>query len=148
MKLILTADVAGLGAKGDVVTVANGYARNYLLPQGLATNATPGAVNQIEETRRVKEAIRRRELEAATNLQRRLAETRIVIAAQATAEGRLFGSIGVTEVIDAVRSLSEITLERRMIFLPAPIKTIGFHEVKLTLHKEVESRLVLDVIPA
>ncbi len=148
MRLILTTDVPELGAKGAVVDVANGYGRNFLLPQGLATKATTGAINQIEETRRVKEASRRRELKAATDLQRQLAETRIVIAAQATAQGRLFGSIGVSEVIDAVRSLSQITLERKMISLPAPIKMIGFHEVKLTLHKEVESRLILDVIPA
>ncbi len=148
MRLILTADVPELGAKGAVVDVATGYGRNFLLPQGLATKATTGAINQIEETRRVKEASRRRELKAATDLQRQLAETRIVIAAQATAQGRLFGSIGVSEVIDAVRSLSQITLERKMIFLPTTIKTIGFHEVKLTLHKEVESRLILDVIPA
>lgn len=148
MRLILTSEVSGLGAKGKVVTVADGYGRNYLLPQGLAVKATRGAINQIEEARRVKEAARRRELEFAANLRRRLSETRIVIAAQATAEGRLFGSIGVSEVIDAVRSLSQITLDRKMISLPAPIKTIGFHQVKLTLHKEVESELILDVIPA
>ncbi len=148
MKLILTSKVAGLGTKGDVVEVTTGYGRNYLLPQRLAVKATRGAVNQIVEARRAREAARRRELDAADNLRLQLSETRIVIAAQVTDEGRLFGSIGITEVIDAVRSLSGVKLERKMITLPESIKTIGFHEVKITLDREVEVRLTLDVIPA
>ena len=148
MKLLLTSDVAGLGAKGDIVTVTTGYGRNYLLPQRLAIKTTRGAINQIVEARRVKEAARRRDLEAAENLRHQLSETRIVIAAQVTDEGRLFGSIGITEVIDAVGSLSRITLDRKMITLAEPIKTIGFHEVQITLDREVEFPLTLDVIPA
>lgn len=148
MRLILTADVAGLGTKGDIVRVANGYGRNYLLPQRLAVTATQGAINQIQEARRVKDAARRRELEVAQRLRDQLAATRIVIAAQVTDEGRLFGSIGRSEVIDAVRSLSQVTLHRKMITLPEPIKTIGFHEVQITLDREVELLLTLDVIPA
>ena len=148
MKLILTADVAGLGKKGDIVEVANGYGRNYLLPKRLAVGATQGAINQIREARRVKEAARRRELEAAERIRDQLTATRIVIAAQVTDEGRLFGSIGRSEVIDAVRSLSQVTLHRKMITLPEPIKMIGFHEVKITLDREVELLLKLDVIPA
>ena len=148
MRLILTADVAGLGARGDVVAVSTGYGRNYLLPQRMAVKATHGAINQIQEARRVKESARRRELEAAENLKLQLSETRIVIAAQVTDEGRLFGSIGISEVIDAVRSLSLVTLDRKMITLAEPIKTIGFHEVMITLDREVEVPLTLDVIPA
>ena len=148
MRLILTADVSGLGVKGDIVEVANGYGRNYLLPKRLAVKATQGAINQNQEARRVKEAARRRELEAAENLRNQLAATRIVIAAQVTDQGRLFGSIGRSEVIDAVRSLSQVKLHRKMITLPEPIKTIGFHEVKITLDPEVEVLLTLDVIPA
>lgn len=148
MKLILTTDVSGLGIKGEVVDVTNGYGRNYLLPRRLAVRATKGAIRQIQEARRVKEAARRRELETAIGLRRQLSETRIVIAAQVTAEGRLFGSIGVSEIIDAVRSLSAVDLDRKMISLPTPIKTIGFHQVKITLHSDVEFELILDVIPA
>ena len=148
MRLILTADVAGLGTKGDIVEVANGYGRNYLLPQRLAAKATQGAINQIQEVRRVKVAARRRELEGAEQLRDQLSATRIVIAAQVTDEGRLFGSIGRSEVIDAVRSLSQVTLDRKMITLPEPIKMMGFHEVKITLDREVEFLLALDVIPA
>ncbi len=148
MKLILTSEVSGLGAKGDIVEVATGYGRNYLLPQRLAIKATQGAINQIQEARRAKEAARRRELDAALDLRNRLSRARFVIAAQVTAEGRLFGSIGRSEVIDAVRSLSGVTLNRKMITLSEPIKTIGFHDVRVTLDREVDCRLTLDVIPA
>ncbi len=148
MRLVLNADVAGLGSKGDVVDVSNGYGRNYLLPQGLAAKATAGMIRQIQESRRAAEEVRRRELEKAENLRLQLSDTRIVIAARTGDEGRLFGSIGVSQVIDAVRSLSQVALDRSMVFLPEPIKTIGFHEVTITLDPEVTFPLVLDVIPA
>ena len=147
MKLVLTSDVAHLGVKGDIVDVATGYGRNYLLPQGLAVRATAGVIRQIQEARRVAEEARRRELEAAENLRNQLSETRIVIAAQATDEGRLFGSIGVSEVIDAVWSLSRVKLERKMISQEQPVKTIGLHEVRITLDREVDFALTLEVIP-
>lgn len=148
MRLVLNADVAGLGDKGDVVDVSNGYGRNYLLPKGLAAKATAGMIRQIQESRRAAEEVRRRELEKAENLRLQLSDTRIVIAARTGDEGRLFGSIGVSQVIDAVRSLSQVALDRSMVFLPEPIKTIGFHEVTITLDPEVTFPLVLDVIPA
>lgn len=148
MRLVLNADVAGLGAKGDVVDVSNGYGRNYLLPKGLAAKATVGMIRQIQESRRAAEEVRRRELEKAESLRHQLSDTRIVIAARTGDEGRLFGSIGVSQVIDAVRSLSHVALDRSMVFLPEPIKTIGFHEVTITLDPEVTFPLVLDVIPA
>ncbi len=148
MRLVLKADVAGLGFKGDIVEVATGYGRNYLLPQGLAANATVGMIRQIQEAERVRREARRRELEAADNIRSHLAETRVVIAARVNDEGQLFGSIGIAEIIDAVKSLSSLVLERGMINLVEPIKTIGYHEVTITLHPEVQSVLTLDVIPA
>ena len=148
MRLVLKTDVADLGSKGDIVEVATGYGRNYLLPQGLAAKATDGMIRQIQEAERVRQEARRRELEAADNIRLQLAETRVVIAARVTDEGRLFGSIGVAEIIDAVRSLSSVVLERKTIALAEPIKTIGYHEVTITLHPEVRCVLALDVIPA
>lgn len=148
MRLVLNADVPGLGEKGDVVDVSNGYGRNYLLPQRLAAKATAGMIRQMQESRRAAEEARRRELEKADNLRLQLSDTRIVIAARTGDEGRLFGSIGVVQVIDAVRSLSQVELDRSMLSLPEPIKTIGFHEVTVTLDPEVVFPLVLDVIPA
>ncbi len=148
MRLVLTADVSGLGTKGDIVEVAQGYGRNYLLPKGLAAEATVGLIRQIQEAERARQEARQRELEAADALRRQLTETRIVIAARVTDEGRLFGSIGVGEVIDAVRSLSSVVLDRKMVVLPEPIKTIGYHEVGVNLHPEVDCVVALEVIPA
>ena len=148
MRLVLQTDVAGLGSKGDIVEVATGYGRNYLMPQGLAAKATDGMIRQIQEAERVRLEARRRELEAAEDIRSHLAETRVVIAARVNDEGQLFGSIGIAEIIDAVRSLSSVVLERPMVLLAEPIKTIGYHEVAITLHPEVRCILTLDVIPA
>ncbi len=147
MKLILTADVEGLGAKGAVVDVSTGYGRNFLLPQQLAVKATPGALRQMEAALRLKEAIRQREVEEAQNLAGQLADTRIVIAARAGDEGKLFGSIGVTEVVDAVKSITAVVIERNAVRLEEPIKTIGSHEVTIAPHKEVRFPLAIEVIP-
>ncbi|MDE0642647.1 MAG: 50S ribosomal protein L9 [bacterium] len=148
MRLVLTTDVAGLGAKGDIVEVSGGYGRNFLLPQGLAAKATTGLISQIQEAERARIEALRREVEAAEDLRLQLAETRIVIAANVTDQGRLFGSIGAAEIIDAVKSLSSVVLEPKLIELSEPIKMIGYHEVKINLHPEVQFVLPLDVIPA
>ena len=148
MRLVLKDDVTGLGSKGDIVEVATGYGRNYLLPQGLAAKATAGMIRQIQEAERVRLEARRRELEAAENIRLQLVETRVVIAARVNDEGQLFGSIGIAEIIDAVQSLSSVVLERPMVLLAEPIKTIGYLEVTITLHPEMQCILTLDVIPA
>ncbi|MCY3539622.1 MAG: 50S ribosomal protein L9 [bacterium] len=148
MRLVLTTDVAGLGAKGDIVQVSGGYGRNFLLPQGLAAKATTGLISQIQEAEQARIEALRREVEAAEDLRLQLAETRIVIAANVTDQGRLFGSIGAAEIIDAVKSLSSVVLEPKLIELSEPIKMIGYHEVKINLHPEVQFVLPLDVIPA
>lgn len=148
MKLILTSDVSGLGVKGDVVDVSPGYGRNYLLPQSLAIKASAGALKQAENLKRAREEAAQRELEAAQAVMNQLSGTRIVIAAQATDEGQLFGSIGATDVIEAVEKITGVKLERNAVHVPAPVKHIGLHEVTVKLHPEVEFPLTLDVIPA
>lgn len=147
MKLILTSDVEGLGAKGAVVDVSTGYGRNYLLPQRLAVKASSGALRQMEEALRAQEAIRLREIEAARETAGKLTDTRIVIAARASDEGNLFGSIGVTEVVNAVKGITSVTIERNAVQLEEPIKTIGSHEVTIVAHKEVRFPLAIEVIP-
>lgn len=147
MKLILTSDVEGLGAKGAVVDVSTGYGRNYLLPQRLAVKASAGALRQMEEALRAQEAIRQREIEEAREMAAKLTDTRIVIAARAGDEGRLFGSIGVAEVVDAVRSITSVTIERNAVQLEEVIKTIGSHEVTIVPHKEAPFQLAIEVIP-
>ncbi len=148
MKLILTADVGGLGSKGDVVDVAAGYGRNYLLPKNLAIKASAGALKQAEDLKRAKVETERRELDKAEAIKSQLSGTRIVIAAQASDEGQLFGSIGVSDVADAVEKISGVKLDRGALGLAAPVKSIGLHEATVRLHPEVEFPLTLDVIPA
>ncbi len=148
MKIILTEDVEGLGAKGDVVDVAAGYGRNYLLPKNLAIKATEGALRQAEGIRQARVEAEAREVASAEAIKLQLADTRIVIAAQAGDEGKLFGSIGATEIVDAVKNLSNVSLERTAISLAEPVKSIGLHEITVQLHKEVSFPLTVDVIPA
>lgn len=148
MKLILTADVPGLGGKGEVVEVADGYGRNYLLPKNLAMKATAGALRDAEAIRKAHEEALRKEFEAAEATAKALVGTRVVVAAQAGDEGKLFGSISTADVVDGVVKFTGVELERSTIHIGSPIKSIGLHEVTVKLHPEVEFPLILDVIPA
>lgn len=148
MKLILVEDVQDLGAKGDVVDVADGYARNYLVPKRKAVKATRGAIAQAEAVRssRVEAAARVRG--DAEQIAQLLAGTRVVVAARAGDEGRLFGSVAEHDIIEAIKRFTGVDVERKIVSIPAPIKEIGLHEVTLRPHPEVEFNLTLDVIPA
>ena len=148
MKLILTEDVAGLGGKGEVVDVADGYGRNYLLPKKMAMKATAGALRDAEAIRKAHEDALRKEFEEAEATALTLAGTRVVIAAQAGDEGKLFGSISTTDVVDGVLKFTGVQLDRSTVQLASPIKSIGLHEVAVKLHPEVQFALTLDVIPA
>lgn len=148
MKLILTSDVDKLGKAGEIVEVSEGYGRNYLLPRNLAQKATPGAVRDAErvvEIRREAEAKAKTEAEAVA---KSLVGTRVVIAAQAGDEGRLFGSVGVGDVVEGVQKFTGVELDRHSVQLEAPIKSIGLHEVQIRLHSEVVFPLTIDVVPA
>lgn len=148
MKVILTAEVGGLGSKGDIVDVSAGYARNFLMPKKMAIKATEGALKQAEDLRRAKAEAEKRVLEVAETVKSQLTGTRVVIAAQAGDEGQLFGSIGPGEVVEAVEKLTGVALERRSVVMAAPVKSIGLHEIPVRLHPEVELSLTVDVIPA
>ncbi len=148
MKLILTDTVPGLGAKGEVVDVADGYGRNYLLPKKLAIKATPGALRDAEAIRRAHEEALRKAFEEAEATAKTLVGTRVVIAAQAGDEGKLFGSISTGDVVDGLLKFTGVELQRSQILIGAPIKSIGLHEVAVRLHPDVEFGLTIDVIPA
>jgi large subunit ribosomal protein L9 len=148
MKLILMEDVAGLGGKGEVVEVADGYGRNYLLPKKLAMRATQGALRDAEAIRQAHEESLRKVFEEAEATAKSLVGTRVVIAAQAGDEGKLFGSVSAADIVDGVMKFTGVELDRATVQLPAPIKTIGLHEVNVRLHPEVQFALTLDVIPA
>lgn len=148
MKLILTADVNELGKRGDVVDVADGYARNYLLPRSYAVKATSGALQQAEAVREARIEAERKAKEEAETIATQLVGSRVVIAAQAGDEGQLYGSVGVGDVVEGIKRFTGIELTRSQVELAEPIKAIGLHEIQIKAHPEVEFPLTLDVIPA
>jgi large subunit ribosomal protein L9 len=148
MKLILIADVSELGQKGDVVDVSDGYARNFLLPRNKALKATEGAIRTADDMRRVREETERQAREQAERIATQLVGTRVVLAAQAGDEGKLYGSIGVADVVEGIRKFTGVEVDRKTVVLGAPIRAIGLHEIQVKLHPEVEFPITLDVIPA
>jgi large subunit ribosomal protein L9 len=148
MKLILTQDVPDLGRRGDVVEVADGYARNYLVPRSLGVAATRGALKDAEKIRATRMELERKSREAADEVAQALAGTTVVVAARAADEGRLFGSIGARDVAEAIAKYTGVTVPHEQIRLAGPIKDIGLHPVIVRAHPEVEIQLTLDVIPA
>jgi large subunit ribosomal protein L9 len=148
MKVILIKEVPDLGAKGDIVDVADGYARNYLVPKAFAVKATPGALHQAEAMRRAREEAARKALADAEALAQNLVGARVVVAARAGDEGKLFGSIGTADIVAAIKKFTGVEIERSHIKPMAPIKEIGLHEVALQPHEQVEFSVTLDVIPA
>ena len=148
MKLILTADVAELGSRGDVVDVADGYARNYLLPRKKAVTASEGMLAQAESIRAARLEQEQRAKEAAENIATQLVGTRVVIAAKAGDEGQLYGSVPVGDVVEGIQRFTGIELDPRNVVLGDPIRAIGLHEIGISLHPDVEFPLTLDIIPA
>jgi len=148
MKIILTKDVPELGGKGEIVDVAAGYARNYLVPRKLAVKATSGALKQAEGMRVAAIESARRAREEADNLATALSGTRVVVAARASDEGKLFGSIGVADVAAAITKFTGVEIDSKSIALATPIKDIGLHEVTVKPHADVNFPVTLDVIPA
>jgi large subunit ribosomal protein L9 len=148
MKLILTSDVEELGKRGDVVDVAEGYARNFLLPRKKAVKANEGALAQAEAIREARIESDRKAKEDAERLATQLVGSRVVIAAQAGDEGQLYGSISPADVVEGVKRFTGIELDRGTLEIAKPIKAIGLHEIHIKLHPEVEFPLTLDVIPA
>jgi large subunit ribosomal protein L9 len=145
MKLILTQEVTGLGAPGDVVEVASGYGRNYLVPRGLAMLWTRGAEKQIQLIRRARSAREIRGLDDAREAATRLASMTVRLQTRAGAGGRLFGSISTADIVAAVRDAGGPALDKRKIEVRNAIKTIGAHQVAVRLHPEVSATLSVEV---
>ena len=142
MKLILTQEVSGLGAAGDVVDVKSGFGRNFLVPQGLATQWTRGGEKQVTQIKRARNKRSVRDLDHALEIKAALEAAPIVISARAGSEGRLFGSITVGDIASSIRV---VDVDKRKILLSAPIKTAGRHEVTVRLHSDVLAKVALDV---
>jgi large subunit ribosomal protein L9 len=146
MKLILTQEVSGLGAPGDVVDVASGYGRNYLIPRGFAMPWTRGAEKQIGLIKRARSAREVRSLEDAKAIADELEELHVRMRRRAGGSGRLFGSVGPADIAAAVREAGGPLLDRRRIEVRDPIKTVGSHQVRVRLHPEVTAWVDIDIV--
>ena len=148
MKVVLRADVTGIGKRGDIVEVADGYARNFLVPKGQAMRATPGVTAQAAAMRKARDVQDARQREGAETIARQLVPTSIRIPVRAGSEGRLFGSVTAADVAHAVTEQVGVELDRRRLVLDEPIKTLGIHEITVKLHPEVEFQITVEVVSA
>ena len=145
MQVVLRDDVANLGYKGDVVEVADGYARNYLVPKGLAMKAGKGVAKQADAMRRNRSVRDTREREAATELASRISGRAIALKARAGEGGKLFGSVTSADIAEAVLVQTGVEIDRRKIALDEPIKELCEVEVAVRLHADVTALLSVSV---
>ena len=148
MKLILKTDIAGVGHRGDIVDVADGYGRNYLVPKGMAMLAKGGAETQAKAMRRARDVRDAVDREAAEEVAKTLVATTILITAKAGPEGKLFGSVAAADIVDAVRQQSGVELDRKQLVLDEHIKDVGTHQVFAKLHSDVSFPLTIEVSAA
>jgi len=148
MKLILTQEVAGLGAPGDVVEVKDGYGRNYLVPRGEAIRWTKGAEKTVDSIKTARASRAVRDLDQAAEIKAKLEAAPVNVAVRAGAGGRLFGSVTTTEIANAIAETAGAPVDKRTIALGNPIKSLGAHEVSVKLHDEVSATVSLNVVPA
>src|SRR4051794_12295774 len=148
MKLILTQEVGGLGAPGDIVEVKDGYGRNFLVPRGLAIKWTRGTESQVSQIRRGREVREIRDLGQAQEVAAQLGALSVTLQARAGQGGRLFGSVTAADVVDAVKAAGGPSLDKRRVELPAAhIKTVGSHTVSVRLHPEVVATVDVEATP-
>jgi large subunit ribosomal protein L9 len=146
MRVVLRADVSGVGKKGDILDVADGYARNYLVAKGMAFKASDGVVAQAQSMRRARDLKDAKDREAAETVARTLVPAVIRVPARAGAEGKLFGSVTAADLASAVADQVGVDLDRRRIHLDEPIKSLGTHTVPVKLHADVEFPITVEVV--
>lgn len=145
MKLILTREISGLGLPGDVVEVADGYGRNYLVPRGAAISWTKGAERQISQIKRAQDAREIRGLDHARELKGQLEGLSVTLNARAGTGGKLFGSITQSDIADAVKAAGGPLVDKKRVHLPGHIKTTGSHTVTIELHADVVATVAVTV---
>ncbi|PYQ32107.1 MAG: 50S ribosomal protein L9 [Acidobacteria bacterium] len=144
MKVILTEEIRGLGTRGDVVSVKDGYARNYLFPKNLAREATTGNLKQIEHERRKWTVLAQQEKDAAQKAADSVKGIKIVVQKRVGEHGQLFGSVTANEIADALEAKG-VNVDKRRIELAHPIKNTGLHDVEVRLHKDVAAHIQVEV---
>jgi len=146
MKVVLRSDVSGVGKKGDILDVADGFARNFLVPRGQALVASSGIEAQANAMRRARDVKDGREREAAEQVARTLVPAVIVLKAKTTgSQGRLFGSITTADVAEAINAQTGITLDKRDLHLSESIRSVGTHQVQVKLHSDVQFPVTVEV---
>ena len=148
MRIVLHESIPGLGNRGDLVEVADGYARNSLIPKGLAQQASEGVEAQAASMKRNWQLRNAREREAAEEVARVLVTKPIEVSARAGSEGKLFGSVTSSDVVDAVESQTGVQLDRKMVELGESIRNVGTHSVTVKAHAEVEFPITINVVGA
>lgn len=144
MQVILRSNIEGLGKRGDIVDVADGYARNFLLPKGHGIKASAGAIDQAAKMRKARDLRDASDREAATTVASTLVPKVITLTAKAH-DGKLFGSIHDAEIVAAVAEQTGIEIDRKAIIIDDPIRTLGQHQVTASLHPEVAFPITLDI---
>ncbi|MCL5886265.1 MAG: 50S ribosomal protein L9 [Actinobacteria bacterium] len=147
MKVLLRDDVKSLGKRGDIVDVADGYARNLLVPSGAALVATEKMTQQAAAMRRARDLKEGRDREAAQRVQELLMEAPIKVYAKAGKEGRLFGSVTASDISDAIRVQIGAEIDRKTITVAIPIRSLGVHNVTLDLYTGITAEVALEVLP-
>ncbi|GAA3373220.1 50S ribosomal protein L9 [Streptomyces sannanensis] len=148
MKIILTHEVSGLGAAGDVVDVKDGYARNYLVPRGFAIRWTKGGEKDVEQIRRARKIHEIATIEQANEIKGRLEGLKVRLAVRSGDSGRLFGSVTPADIASAIKAAGGPETDKRRIELGSPIKTLGSHQVSVRLHAEVAAKVGVEVVAA
>ena len=146
MKVVLRTDIDQVGKKGDIIDVADGYGRNFLVPKGLAFKATPGVEGQATAMRRGRDLRDATDRAAAETVAKSLVARVVTISARAGAEGKLFGSVTTSEIAEAVAEQTGIEIDRRKLHLDEPIRSLGQHLVPAQLHADVEFPITVDIV--
>ena len=146
MKVILTDEIRGLGTRGDIVTVKDGYARNFLIPKNLAREATSGNLRAIEQEKKKWAQLAQAEKSVAQKAADSIKGVKLTIQKRVGDHGQLFGSVTANEIADALEAKG-VQVEKRRIELDHPIKTLGVHDVEVRLHREVTAHIQVEVVP-
>jgi len=148
MKLILTHEVTGLGAPGDVVEVKDGYGRNFLIPRGFAIRWTRGGEKQIDSIKKARSSRAVHDLDKAKEIKATLEGSAVDVPVRAGEGGRLFGAVTVADIADAINAKVGATVDKRKVMVGNPIKSLGSHQVTVKVHDELEATVNLNVVPA
>lgn len=145
MKVILKQDFKNLGKKDQIIDVNNGYARNFLLPKGIAVEATPAAINEAKSKQKAAEHRKEVELEEAKALAKKISELTVVVTSKAGGSGKLFGSITAKDIVSELEKQHKVSIDKKMLVLPEPIKTLGVTEVEVKVYAGVSGKLKVKV---